>query len=86
MVVLVVDGGDESSLDVFAVYEVMNEDDTAGCARPPSLIEEEVAKTVVNSAIFIKFKSLGLVSSGTNYDVCAKADEFAEESDLVAGG
>ena len=48
-------------------------------AAVPSLIEEEVAKTVVNSAIFIKFKSLGLVSSGTNYDVCAKSDEFAEE-------
>ena len=40
-------------MDKFAVEEIVNEDDAAGGARPPGLVEKEVAEAVVDCSVFI---------------------------------
>ena len=81
----IVGGGENLRLEEVAVVEVVGENEGAGGARPPRLIEEEVAEAVVDGAVAVEFEGLGLVGGGADDEVGAEVDQVAEEADLVAG-
>ena len=66
LVGVVINGGDDAGLEVLTLPEIMDEDEATGGARPPDLIEEEVAETIIDGAVAVEFVGLGLVSGGAN--------------------
>ena len=53
LVCRIVDGWDNTGLDELIVVEIMNENETTSGAGPERLIEEQVAKAIINYTVFV---------------------------------
>ena len=78
MEITVINGRRNASLDVFAIDEIVGENEATSGAGPPTLVEKEITEAIINWLVIIKFENLGLVGRSANDDVGTEVADFVK--------